>query len=909
MGNILYYIIIRPAELLIELVFLLLYRLFGSAGSALPAVSLVVSLLTLPLYLRADRIQEEDRQRMQSMDPYVRHIKSVFQGTERSMILNTFYRQRNYTPLQSLRSTFSLLLQIPFFIAAYRYLSDVPFLKEAPFLMIRDLGAPDGLLAAGGMQINMLPILMTLLNVLAGAVYTRGAPLREKLQTYGLALLFLLLLYRSPAGLVLYWTCNQLFSLVKNLVIRFVPDTGKFMAVLSALTGILVFAYLLLSGHLPRLTYLLAALLLLLLSFVPLFLLWQKRKGTRTTQDTTEKKKSLLPAFAGCGLCLTLLTGVLIPSALIGSEPQEFIQVYFFRNPMYYIWITFLTCAGIFLFWGGIVYYISTVRVRSRLTALYWCLTGVFIVNYMFFGRELGVISANLVFDEAPFYSYPEKIVNLLILVGVILLLVLLFRKLKGILLPAAVVLSLAIMVLSGMNLVTIGQEVRVSSLHPDENLYDENGEILKILPLSKNKKNVIVFMLDRAIGYYIPFLMQEKPELVRQFDGFVHYPNTVSFGTFTVLGAPPLFGGYEYTVEAMNRRDTMTIPEKHNESLKVMPVLFLENGYDVTVCDPPFAGYQWIPDLSIYDDYPEIETHITDGALTDTVTGTYAADSDEHFGRNLFFYNFFKVSPLFLQPSLYDEGDYLAARVEARYPGLFLSAYSVLTNLPALTEALPEEGDKPQFLMLQNTAPHEPAFLQLPEYEPAPRIDNTDYPYDALMTLPDGRFIRMWDNGQIMHYQVNMATMLQLGKWFDYLRENDLYDNTRIILVSDHGRGLWQMPELFVGTDWDAGRVAALLMVKDFGATGPLQTSHEFMTVADTPLLATDGIIDHPVNPFTGNPMNDHEKTSHPQRINSSEHWQLGWHENSTTFDLSDGEWYTVQDDIWVRENWVREE
>ena len=57
----------------------------------------------------------------------------------------------------------------------------------------------------------------------------------------------------------------------------------------------------------------------------------------------------------------------------------------------------------------------------------------------------------------------------------------------------------------------------------------------------------------------------------------------------------------------------------------------------------------------------------------------------------------------------------------------------------------------------------------------------------------------------------------------FDFLRENDVYDNTRIILVSDHGYSLDQFEELVLNTgknkteniEW----YYPLLLVKDFGS------------------------------------------------------------------------------------------
>ena len=68
-----------------------------------------------------------------------------------------------------------------------------------------------------------------------------------------------------------------------------------------------------------------------------------------------------------------------------------------------------------------------------------------------------------------------------------------------------------------------------------------------------------------------------------------------------------PVFEGFDYNEEMKK------LMNKHNEAIKVLPVLFSQNGYEVTVCDAPYANYKWIPDLSIYDDYPDIEDIIID--------------------------------------------------------------------------------------------------------------------------------------------------------------------------------------------------------------------------------------------------------------------------------------------------------
>jgi len=47
-------------------------------------------------------------------------------------------------------------------------------------------------------------------------VYAKGFPLKDKIPLYLIAAVFLVLLYGTPSGLVLYWMMNNIFSLVKN---------------------------------------------------------------------------------------------------------------------------------------------------------------------------------------------------------------------------------------------------------------------------------------------------------------------------------------------------------------------------------------------------------------------------------------------------------------------------------------------------------------------------------------------------------------------------------------------------------------------------------------------------------------------------------------------------------------------
>ena len=210
-------VLFKPLQLLFEIIYTLANRVIANPGASIIVLSLLMNLLVLPLYKRADALQEEEKNTEQRLRRGVQHIKKVFNGDEKMMILQTYYRQNHYKPTYVLRGAISLLLEIPFFIAAYRFLSHLQLLQGASFGPIADLGAPDGLLHIFGLTLNLLPIVMTAVNLVSCVIFTKGSPLKTKLQLYAMAIFFLVFLYDSPSGLVFYWTLNNVFSLIKTI--------------------------------------------------------------------------------------------------------------------------------------------------------------------------------------------------------------------------------------------------------------------------------------------------------------------------------------------------------------------------------------------------------------------------------------------------------------------------------------------------------------------------------------------------------------------------------------------------------------------------------------------------------------------------------------------------------------------
>ena len=72
-------------------------------------------------------------------------------------------------------------------------------------------------------------------------------------------------------------------------------------------------------------------------------------------------------------------------------------------------------------------------------------------------------------------------------------------------------------------------------------------------------------------------------------------------------------------------------------------------------------------------------------------------------------------------------------------------------------------------------------------------------------------------------------------------------------------------------------------------------------MTHADTPFLAVQGVINDPVNPFTGNKISMEEKTAHDQFIMTTSDWQVN--RRATVFAPS--RWAVVSENMHDRRCW----
>lgn len=884
-------IILGPLKTLFETIFYLTFTVSENVILSIICLSFSINLLFGFFYRRFNTIQTKHRKLEEKLKPGVLHINQTYSNDDKKFFLKSFYKRNKWSPLFTLTEFLYLILEIPLFIACYQFVSNLAVINNSNFLYINNLASSDSLFKIGSLSFNLLPIIATAINIVSILLYQKDNSTKSKLKACAPSILFFFFLYNAPAGFVFCWLMHNTFMLLTTISYKFTKTRLYINCSLSAIGLIL-----LITSIFNISTLILGSLLLLpIIIHLIKYGLSKRPKPApikmKVSEYKKQKKQGHIQFVIACVL-LTLFVGVFIPSTYIAASPQEYINAKVFFNPLYYILQSGLLAIGFFMIWVQILYWISNDKSKKRLEKTIFIVSIIMLIDYMFFGLNLGIISPQLKYETGFYISPLEIIVNIIIIAGIILLIMFSYKHLKSF---VSIGLSAIVLIFGLISTVNITKSAKAIN----EYLSIEHEETELSFELSKTGNNVVVIMLDRALGQYAPYIFNELPELKEKFDGFTHYSNTLSFGYYTNICSPALLGGYEYTPVELNKRDTESLESKNNEANLMLPKLFSEAGYNVTVSDPVYVDYTFYSDLSIYDDLKNTKAFYSNGKFVDDKQINYGYEMNM---TNFFRFSFMKTLPIALQYILYDEGNYSNIQTNkeidkysnqittgiSKSTGMstaFMNNYLTLTNMNTMTKITSDETNT--FLFMRNDLTHEPMLLdEAAGYIPSFSVNNTEYDseHKDRFTL-NGITLNIKNSVDMAHYQTNAITLIELGKWFDHLRANGTYDNTRIILVSDHGRILHTIDELNYKNQNLEG-CAPLLMVKDFNSTG-FEISNEFMTNADVATLATQNLDFDAINPFTGKEINMDEKFAHPQYISTSLDWNVHSN-NGNTFSAS---------------------
>jgi len=889
MASILYNIILSPITQLIEIAYRVFDKMFDNTGISIIGVSLTVTLLCLPLYIVAEGWQDTERDIQSKMKSGIDRIKKYFKGDEQYMILNTFYRQNHYHPIMALRSSFGILIQIPFFLAAYHTLSALPDLQGKAFLFVKNMGMPDATFHIGSFAVNILPIAMTIINCVSGAIYSKGHGIREKAQIYGMALLFLVVLYNSPAGLVIYWTMNNIFSLVKNIFYKMKNPIKVFYICvcisLSLLALYILFGYLGGAGMKKRLP---AALFLLIWLPIPFYLKGINYFLKNQLKPIFENNKTRFSIFIFSAIGLTILNGLVLPSSLISSSVQEFSNIENYTNPNAFLHSSFWMSFGLIVFWPTCIYFLFKEKIQTVLSFLFATFLLGSVVNAYIFNGNYGSMDSTLKLidgfkNPSTIFMFLNTLAVLLCFVAISLLIKFKFAKIIS---NAYLITIIAFIALTIVNTTKISKEYKEFQKITLAKEAQDDGLSSKF-HLSKTEKNIVIFMLDRFESAFVENILSDQKELKKTLEGFVFYPNCLSFNGHTLMGSPAVYGGYEYSPYEMNKRSNIELKTKHNEALLLLPKILTEQaGFKAVISDLSWANYSYIADMSFAKNIPNVSSisllsKYSKEFKKDKLKADFSNLSLSHtINRNLFWVSLFREVPSPIRSIIYYKGTWWENGVRETGSS-FSDWFSALYVLPRIIEI---DSQKPTLSIITNESTH------------------------------SGEDISMYDiklNGEYSlnnnSYIIDSVTLNQVGEFCNYLRRENIYDNTRIIIASDHGIGNYD--KKFNTTDFDGNskdKLNPVLLVKDFNSNEEFSINNRFMTNADVPSIALKNIIENPINPFTNKKIDESYKKDGV--IATFADIFMPYHSKSKyIFTVKNDEWVKINDNIFIDENWSK--
>ena len=192
-------------------------KITGNYGFAILFMTFLIKVLFSPF----THMSFESMRKMQVVQPKVKSIQTQFKNdpTRMNKEMMELYRRHKVNPMGG---CLPMIIQIPIFISFYQVLSQFVELKGVSLWWIKDLTQPDRLTKIPGIGIdfNLLPILMIGTMIWQQKVtpqQSMSSPEQAKMMQF-MPIMFGFFFYQLPAGLVLYWTLNNLLTVIHQKI-------------------------------------------------------------------------------------------------------------------------------------------------------------------------------------------------------------------------------------------------------------------------------------------------------------------------------------------------------------------------------------------------------------------------------------------------------------------------------------------------------------------------------------------------------------------------------------------------------------------------------------------------------------------------------------------------------------------
>ena len=221
-------------EAILKFVMELLYKVIPNWGVTIIVLTIILKILLFPL----SKNQSLGTLKMQAIQPKMQAIQEKYKNdqTRMQMEVQKLYKEAGYNPVSG---CLPMLFQFLILFAMYNLFNNYFEFRGAMFIpnWIPDLSTGDSIFSweknipfitsFTGNHLRLLPIIYVISQLLFGKITQYNQPVGAgqsqasmKMMMYGMPLFFFFIFYNAPAGLILYWTVSNIFSLFQQIIIN-----------------------------------------------------------------------------------------------------------------------------------------------------------------------------------------------------------------------------------------------------------------------------------------------------------------------------------------------------------------------------------------------------------------------------------------------------------------------------------------------------------------------------------------------------------------------------------------------------------------------------------------------------------------------------------------------------------------
>src|SRR6266571_3869001 len=194
----------------------LLHSWLGNYAAAILALTTIIKLVLWPIQNRANRSMRQ----MSALSPKMQELKEKYKDDPTRMNQEVMKLYKSYG-INPVGGCLPMVIQIPIFFGLFKMLGQAVELRNAKFLWVRDLSQPDTVahlhlpFLPWSVPINIIPLCMAATQIWLMQMTPKTGDATQRRVMMFTPLIFLFICYNFAAALALYYTTQNLFSILQ----------------------------------------------------------------------------------------------------------------------------------------------------------------------------------------------------------------------------------------------------------------------------------------------------------------------------------------------------------------------------------------------------------------------------------------------------------------------------------------------------------------------------------------------------------------------------------------------------------------------------------------------------------------------------------------------------------------------